>query len=164
MVAEMKSFGLDYLRDLEKQKPVFTRDDRLLIEWVSRGKYPLALGAKPESITEFMRAGAPIRHLSVAEGTYLTGAGGGLAVFNNAPHPNAAALFANWLLSKEGQTVASKAWGVQSARKDVPTDFLEPTTVRQPGVKYYSLIGEGIDAKKREYMKLATEIWGHLLK
>ncbi len=164
MVAEMKSFGLDYLRQLEKQKLMFTRDSRLLLEWVSKGKYPVVLGAKPEMITEFMKAGAPISHHSVVEGTYLTGAGGGLAVFNNAPHPNAAALFANWLLSKEGQTVASRGWGAQSARNDIPTDFLDPATVRQRGEKYYSLIGEGIDAKKIEYMRLAGDMWGHLLK
>lgn len=163
MAAELKSLGLDYLRALEKQKLVFSRDSRLLLEWLSRGKYPIALGAQPEYITEFVKAGAPISRAPVAEGTYLTGAGGGLAVFNNAPHPNAAVLFANWLLSKEGQIVASKGFGAQSARKDVPTEFLEPTTVRQPGVKYYSLIGEGMETKKREYMKLAAEMWGNLL-
>jgi hypothetical protein len=37
------------------------------------------------------------------EGFYSSGLGGP-AIINNAPHPNAAKLFINWLLTKEGQT------------------------------------------------------------
>ncbi len=83
---------------------------------------------------------------------------------SKAPHQNAAALFCNWLLSREGQIISTKAWGVQSARVDVPTDFLLPARVRRPGVKYYSLIDEGSEAKKEESMKLAKEMYGHLMK
>jgi len=158
------SLGLDFLRDLGKQEMVFTKDGRLLMEWVARGKYPLAIGTKTEVITEFKKAGAPISIKGMAEGSYIESAGGGVLLMNKAPHPNAAALFINWLLSKEGQTVASEGWGAQSAREDVPTNFLDPMAVRQPGIKYYSLIGEGMEKTKRGYMKVAGEMWGHLLK
>lgn len=30
--------------------------------------------------------------------------------------------------------------------------------------KYYTLIGEDVEIKKREYMTLAKEIYGHLLR
>ncbi len=159
-----ETLGLDYLRELGKQDIVFTRDGRILVEWVARGKYPIALGVKPEEITEFIRAGAPIKMNPVAEGTYLTGAGGGVLMLSKAPHSNAATVFINWILSKEGQTVTCEAWGAQSARLDVPTDYLQPEFIRRPGVKYYSLIGEGAFTKQREYMDMAASMWGDLLK
>jgi hypothetical protein len=59
---------------------------------------------------------------------------------SHAPHPNAAKVFINWLLSKEGQTLQSRASGKQSARVDVPTDFLDPETCRKPDVKYLELL------------------------
>jgi iron(III) transport system substrate-binding protein len=42
------------------------------------------------------------------------------AVYKNAPHPNAAKLFLNWLLSKDGQIAWSTNIGNNSARRDVP--------------------------------------------
>ena len=39
------------------------------------------------------------------EGADVNPANGSLALFNKAPHPNAAKVYINWLLSKEGQTV-----------------------------------------------------------
>ena len=52
---------------------------------------------------EFIRAGAPIAYgKAVKEGTYLS-AGSAMAMINNAPHPNAAKIFVNWFLSREGQ-------------------------------------------------------------
>lgn len=158
------SLGLEYLRELGRQEPVFTKDSRILIEWVARGKYPVAIGTKPEVITEFRKAGAPIAMLRMAEGSYIESAGGGVLLMNKAPHPNAALLFLNWLLSREGQMVASEGWGAQSAREDVPIGFLDSIAIRQNGIKYQSLIGEGMEKKKRETMKLTGEIWGHLLK
>ena len=46
-------------------------------------------------------------------------------VLKNAPHPNGAKLFVNWLLSKEGQEVFSKALGQGTRRLDVDTKWLK---------------------------------------
>jgi len=43
----------------------------------------------------------------------------GLFLMNRAPHPNAAALFANWFLTREGQTVHASTTTTNSRRKDV---------------------------------------------
>ena len=37
--------------------------------------------------------------------------GRGVAVFKNAPHPNAAKVFVNWLMSKDGQQKFVDTWG-----------------------------------------------------
>jgi len=152
---------LQFLRDLGKQELIFTRDSRLLAEWVARGKYPIGMGVKIESITEFIQAGAPISHNPVAEGAFVSGTG--IALMKNVLNPNATKLFLNWLLSREGQIVASKAYGRQSAREDVPTDFLGKFGVRKPGVKYLQ-VDRIIVQRAKEYEKIAQEMWGHLIK
>lgn len=75
-------------------------------------------------------------------------------------HPNAAKLFVNWLLSKEGVTIWTKAGDVQSARLDVATDFLSPEKVRQPAVKYYYLEKEEFLTKESDLYRQAREIFG----
>src|SRR5262249_46843281 len=72
------------------------------------------------------------------EGTDLSPTNGNLALFNRAPNPNAAKIYINWLLSKEGQTVFARANGYVSARLDVPTDHTEPCRVPlQVAIKTY---------------------------
>lgn len=85
-------------------------------------------------------------------------------MLGKAPHPNAARLFINWLLSREGQTVFSKAVGQQSGRVDVPLDHLDPQQIRNPSMKYYFADTEEFLSKQPEQAKMAQEIFGQLIK
>ncbi|MBI4334944.1 MAG: extracellular solute-binding protein [Chloroflexi bacterium] len=156
--------SLDYLRELARQDPMIAKDERLLGEWVARGKYPIAMAIGTETQTEFMRTGAPIDVVTPAEGTYVSAGTGVALMLKNAPHPNAAKVVVNWLLTKEGGTVFARATGGQSGRVDVPTDFLHPAMVRQPGIKYLDTSSEEYIARKNEYLKTAREIFAASLK
>ena len=82
-----------------------------------------------------------------------------LRLFNKAPHPNAAKVYINWLLSKEGQTVFARANGYVSARLDVPTDHAEPWRVPQPGaIKTYT---KAAQQAKDNLMPLLIEVFGN---
>lgn len=86
-------------------------------------------------------------------------------MINKPAHPNAAKVFLNWFLSREGQTVFTRAHGGHSARIDVPTEGLDPDLVRKPGVKYF--VGADSEAfliKEDKTRELATDIFGHLMK
>ncbi len=156
--------GKDYLKQLGDQQPVITRDRRLPMEWVARGKYPIGIGIGPDVQLEFKNLGAPTRTVTPAEGTFISGSGGGVLLMNKAPNHNAAQVFVNWLLSREGQTAASKAYGGQSAREDVPTDFLDPEVIRQPGVKYKPTFDLAYLREADSYAKIAQEMWAPLMK
>ena len=66
------------------------------------------------------------------------GAGfGHLGLVDRAPHPNAAKLFANWLLSREGQQLWQNAQLQVSVRNDLDDSAVPPDTVPQPGVDYF---------------------------
>lgn len=157
-------YGADWLRKLAKQEPVILRDQRLQVEWLARGKVPIALGLKVEVYNEFKRAGAPIQAITPAEGTWLSTDSSAIHIYNRAAHPNAARVFINWVLSKEGQTVLSKIAGGQSGREDVPTDFLPPDQIRRPGVKYWEKEREEVSFQKAEELNLCKEIFASLLK
>lgn len=159
-----KIMGMDFLRDFAKQEPVITRDQRLQVEWIARGKYSIAIKPKEEIVQEFIEAGARLVHHTPMEGTQLASGSGNLAILEKAPHPNATRVFVNWLLSKEGQTVWSKACGSQSGRTDVTTEHVIPSMVRVPGVPYFTSYSEEYMSKKEDFYKIAMEIYGHLIK
>lgn len=128
--------GEGYLRALAKQQPVITRDNRLLVESVARGKYPIAIAPLADVRWEFKKNGAPIEQVDPIEGNITLSGSGSLGVLNKAAHPNAAKIFVNWLLSKEGQTLIQKEIGGASRRVDIPKEGIDPDNTLKPGGKY----------------------------
>jgi ABC-type Fe3+ transport system substrate-binding protein len=118
-----KDLGPDFIRKLAAQKVHFLRDDRQAVEWLAMGKYPLLVGGSDVDAEPFLKQNLPIRIVNpsqMKEGGYLTAGPGGISLLNRAPHPNAARVYLNWLLSKEGQTIFGNAVGYPSRRLDTP--------------------------------------------
>lgn len=157
--------NLDFFRQLAALEPAILRDQRLQVDWLAKGKYAILMFPRTAPVTEYKEAGAPIAFVSPVEGTYLSVGGGNIALMNKAPHPNAAKIFINWYLSKEGLGLISAVDGLQSARADIPHASLDPLKVRQPGAKYFA----GGDKEEwvlrdPEFTKAATDIFGPFLK
>jgi iron(III) transport system substrate-binding protein len=117
--------GEEYLKRLVAQKLVINRDQRLLAENLARGKISFVMGLGYYSYAPFLKAGLPVQPLpTLKEGTYISGGSGHLVALKNPPHSNAAKLFINWFLSREGQDVYSRALGQGTRRLDVDTKWL----------------------------------------
>lgn len=156
---------LDYFRHLAKQEPLITRDQRMQIEWLAQGKYPVLVFPILPQLTPFKEAGAPVDSVLAEEGTYITRSGGAVSLLNRASHPNAAKVMINWIFSREGLTHISKQTGSQSSRIDVPTDFLDPNLVRQPGTRYFTEAdSKEWTAKDDDFKKAANDIFRQLLR
>jgi ABC-type Fe3+ transport system substrate-binding protein len=111
----------DYLGHLLKtQEAGVTRNYQQQVEWVGQGKYAVGLWPNPGQVARYKKAGAPIAMTHLKEGAVASPAFGCLGVPTKPPHPNAAAVFVNWFLSREGQTLAVKSYQLPSARLDVP--------------------------------------------
>lgn len=156
--------GADFMKEMVSQVAAVMRDERMVVEWVAIGKYPIGIGVKTDPVVEFRRAGAPIRHFSTREMNFISGGSAVLSVINNPAHPQATKVFVNWLLSREGQLVYSRATMLQSARLDVPTDFLDPIVIRSPSISYFNTEEEDFLLQDPEYIKKAREIFSHLLR
>lgn len=156
--------GYDFMRELAKQDPVIIGDRRLQLDWVAQGKYPVAIAPQSDTVGMFKREGAPVAQLILDDGTYVAAGSGFIILVNKAAHPNAARLFINWFLGKEAQTLYSKSNLLPSSRLDVPTDHLDPVTVRQSGVKYFNRNNEEFIAGDLERQKVAREIFGNLMR
>jgi ABC-type Fe3+ transport system substrate-binding protein len=69
-----------------------------------------------------------------------------LALLNKAPHPNAAKVYVNWLLSRQGQILWQRVMnkvvveGSDSMRIDIPKDDVLADAKRVPG-RNYRVIG-----------------------
>jgi iron(III) transport system substrate-binding protein len=141
--------GPDFIRALARQEPVVFRDPSQLINLVGQAKYPILIGPRDTMLADALKRGLPISIVNpslVREGSDISSSSGNVAMFNRPPHPNAAKVYVNWLLSKEGQTHHARALDTVSSRLDVPHDHAEPWKVPQPGaIKTYTY--EAMEAK-----------------
>jgi len=108
-------------------------DRRQVMDWLATGKYALALFASREVDTA-KRQGLPVDELTSlkAEGSHLSSGAGSIALINRAPHPNAARVFINWFLSRQGQRAWQKNTDRNSLRTDIPKEFITEWRERVP--------------------------------
>ncbi|HLG72921.1 MAG TPA: extracellular solute-binding protein [Chloroflexota bacterium] len=122
-------------------------DQRQLIDWVAQGTYPVGLFLDPGEVAIAIKQGLPITMVppeQFKEGAAIGPNNAGVAVFDRAPHPNAAKLYVNWILSREGQTIWQREVGDNSLRTDIPKDGVNPAFVTKPGVNYTNVGVEDI--------------------
>ncbi len=118
--------GEAFLRKLAGQKLFLSRDQRVLAESLAKGKVSLVIGLTYYSFLPFIKAGLPVKPLpNPREEVYVSGGSGHVTIIKGAPHPNAAKVFVNWFLGKEGQEIFGKAMGQGTRRFDVDTQWLK---------------------------------------
>ncbi|MCH6545926.1 MAG: ABC transporter substrate-binding protein [Deltaproteobacteria bacterium] len=144
--------GPKFIRQLiEKAGLTYSRSGRQVVDWLGTGKFAIALFISPSrsGLVAAKSQGLPVDWFSpqhFIDGVPITGGPNNVSLVNRAPHPNAARLFINWFLSREGQTVAQKVGGVEggtrgvgvdSLRIDIPKDDVPMAYRRLEGVKYF---------------------------
>jgi len=110
MTSARLNLGDDFIKKLfVDQEPALSRDTRQIAEFMVRGRYPIALGVNPLLLSQFQRQGLGknLKTFHFPEMDTFNSSSSTLWLVNRAPHPNAAKLFANWLLTKDAQVV----WG-----------------------------------------------------
>ncbi|MBI3001597.1 MAG: extracellular solute-binding protein [Deltaproteobacteria bacterium] len=108
-------------RLLVEQGVVITNTTRQLAEWMVRGRYPIAIGATIAEVKRLQKEGVGLNTKRLYPSKEVVGpAWGALYLLSRAPHPNAAKVFANWLLGRDAQTAWAQLADVNSRRLDVP--------------------------------------------
>lgn len=114
--------GEEYLKELAKQELFLSRDLRQVGDALAKGKVAITVGVGYSQYEPFLKAGLPIKELPrPKEGLPSSNGFGTVGVLKEPPHPNAAKVFLNWLLSKEGQELYGRVMRHATRRLDVDT-------------------------------------------
>lgn len=142
--------GMAYFRSLAEMKPDVRKGHVLLAELIAAGEIPVGLTVYNSNAESLKRRGAPIDWLPVEP---VVGRPQGIAVARNAPHPHAALLFVDFVLSPEGQELLNSMGRVPVSTK-VKTDLnrfpytmVDPVTVLDEQEKWNRL-WEGLFIRK----------------
>jgi iron(III) transport system substrate-binding protein len=142
-----KAHGFDVVgRLLVDQRPVIERSGsgNAVTEALARGEYPIALGVRPKAL-EPLRAkgiGMNVAYLDLVDADFV--ATNLLFSFAKAGHSSAGALFANWMLTRDAQSVLTAGLGTNSARVDVAAS--EPDGIARADQSHFEPEREANDA------------------
>ncbi|HXR85693.1 MAG TPA: extracellular solute-binding protein [Stellaceae bacterium] len=145
---------------ITEQQPQFYKDQFQVVEAMARGTAWIGIGPPVRALmAPYMQAGVKtdIRNFGPTPDLALQEIGGsGLFVFKERPHPNAARVFINWLLSKDVQYGLAKATEQASRRLDVPlTTAPDETPVK--GATYLQPQREDATEALQSALALAAE-------
>ncbi len=149
--------GEEFVRRLYlDQKLMITRERRQLTDWLARGTYPIAFGAQSSDVEQMRKDGFPLKEIyGFADmPPALTGSPWLLTLMNKAPHPNAARIFVNWIVSKEGLEIYARAEGRAALRTDTDESFIPPEQVPKPGVDYFDTFDWEFTVSEKEKIRL----------
>jgi len=138
--------GPEFVRRLYTETDItLFRDRRQGTNWLATGKFPLCLLCR--DIDKANQQGLPVDEIApdrLNEGGSIGGGGSSvLALVNRAPHPNAAKVFINWYLSRQGQMIWQNVMNKKeveasdSMRIDIPKDDVLPDGRRVIGKEYH---------------------------
>jgi ABC-type Fe3+ transport system substrate-binding protein len=157
--------GLPFIKRLFGEMDItLFRDFRQGPDWLATGKFAICFFC---DVDVLKRQGLPVDTFgpeAFKEGGGLVQQFGTVALVNRAPHPNAAKVFINWLLSRRGQIALQKRTSTgespaESLRTDIPKDDVPYLNRRLEGIKY-------LDTGKPEWieMKPIIEVVNEALK
>lgn len=140
----LEDFGPEYLRALYKgQNLAIVRDAREVVRLMAQGSHPIALAVLPSHSEPFRKQGFPLERVFPTDGVLSVTGGSALPkIIANAPHPNAAAVFVNWFMSKRPQEVYTSMSLEPSRRVDVKVATIPEYIVPKSGVKYRNQYAE----------------------
>jgi iron(III) transport system substrate-binding protein len=142
--------GMAYFRSLADMRPDVRKGHVLLAELIAAGEIPVGLTVYNSNAESLKRRGAPIDWLPVEP---VVGRPQGIAVARNAPHPHAALLFADFVLSPQGQELLNSmgrvpvSTRVKTELNRFPYTMVDPVTVLDEQEKWNKL-WEGLFIRK----------------
>ena len=138
--------GLRIFRDIVRTNGLSVRKGHtLLAGLVASGEIPLALTTYSHGAEKMKKKGAPVEWFAIAP---AIGRANGIGIMRNPPHPNAAALFVDFLLSPEGQAILQHGGYVPANLKvadpaqKLPLKFVDPAVILDEDAKWKKLWAE----------------------
>jgi iron(III) transport system substrate-binding protein len=161
-----KELGANFITRLFGEMDMtLARDFTQMLDWLAAGRFALGIFVGSSETAKAIGHGLPIREFSPGqfkEGAAVSPSNGTVSLVNRAPHPNAAKVLINWLLSREGQTAVQQHLAAEgnireSLREDIAKEVIPSSQRRDPKVKYL-MISRSVDLDgENEAIKLAYD-------
>jgi iron(III) transport system substrate-binding protein len=130
-----KNLGWDYYEKLRKNDIMVVQGNQQVSDMLKRGERLIAAGALDSYAADDRKAGHPIKTIYPADGVFIIPAP--TAIVKGSPNPNAAKLFAEFMLSEPAQKLFPEDGGY-AARVDIapPADAAPLGTLKAIPVDY----------------------------
>jgi iron(III) transport system substrate-binding protein len=138
-----EAYGIDFWKKIARLNPIWEPKSTVAVDDLASGKIVVLIGALGHLFSETDK---PIAFIYPEEGTVLTPVC--VAIPKNAPNPEAAKTFVNWLLSKKGAELLVKTKGGDPAYPGLALPGMKPldqvNIVPQDYARYYATSPEDI--------------------
>ena len=145
--------SLDFFKDMAKMKPVFIVRSEATVERLVTGQDMMAIGGMPTRVYQYNERGANIKYMMPKEGVVLLGQDS--FILAKAPHPNAAKLWLDFVLSEQGQTILAKREALISGR----SGFKSPLPDYAPSIDALPVIKMDWDKITEDEVRKAKAEW-----
>ncbi|HXG50831.1 MAG TPA: extracellular solute-binding protein [candidate division Zixibacteria bacterium] len=109
--------GIEYMQALARQELQMPGSSSVMrVQLMLAGESAVAIAARGRRVTDYKKQGAPIDFRIMEP---YAGEPNFVALMRRSPHPHAALLFIDWILSEEGQTRMVEAAGRIAIRKGI---------------------------------------------
>ena len=134
--------GMQFFRKLAELKPEVRKGHVLLAQLIAAGEIPIGLTTYSGNAEALKRKGAPRDYVAID----AVARPQGLGIAKNAPHPAAALLFADFVLSAEDGQKLYESMGrppvntkVKSSLTNFPMTYLDPVAIMEESDKWQKI-------------------------
>jgi iron(III) transport system substrate-binding protein len=145
--------GVDYFKAVAAMKPSFLIRSEQIAGRLVTGEDLMAFCGMPTRAYQYNQKGARLKFMLPEEGAVLLPQN--MFILAKAPHPNAARLWVDFILSEQGQAIVVKGEAMVSGR----TGFKSPLPDYAPSIDNLNLIGVDWQSLSEERLKGLREEW-----
>jgi iron(III) transport system substrate-binding protein len=150
---QRKVLGEDFFRALAKRKPPLVLRSEQHAARLVNGEDLFAFSGMPTRAYQYNQKGAKLKFMLPQEGVVMLPQS--LFILKQAPHPNAAKLWIDFVLSEEGQNIMVKGEALMSGRSGLKS----PLPEYAPPIDSLKLIPMDWRALSTDYLRKVREQW-----
>jgi iron(III) transport system substrate-binding protein len=155
VLALVNVYGWDYFRDLAKNKLHIVQSANDPAGVVASGERPVGVNGAEYFYYKTLKQGNPIKIIYPKEGVPLVVSP--VAIAKDAPHPNAAKLFTEFIFSKESQQLLADKEGLYTGHPEVTYPADKP---KLKDLKLLTADADELEKRNAEIKKRFTEFFG----
>ncbi|MBI2985936.1 MAG: extracellular solute-binding protein [Deltaproteobacteria bacterium] len=144
--------AMDFFRKLAKQQLQMRNGHTLISQLLAAGEVALTPTLRVQTAETLKQKGAPVEWSAIEP--IAANPPVSLALAKNAPHPNSARLFIDFVLSREGQTV------IRGLNRNPTRGDVEQPVARAAKLKLFEMNWDGVVKNYGRYVKEFNDIFG----